>query len=39
VAACLRTFPLLLTFGLVGFFTKDGRGLHDVIAGCAVVRD
>ena len=38
-AACLRTFPLLLTAGLLGFFTKDGRGLHDVVAGCAVVRD
>lgn len=39
VAACLRTFPLLLTAGLLGFFTRDGRGYHDVIAGCAVVRD
>jgi uncharacterized RDD family membrane protein YckC len=39
VAAVLRTAPLLLTAGLFGFFTRDGRGLHDVIAGCAVVRD
>jgi uncharacterized RDD family membrane protein YckC len=39
VAALLRTVPLLLTAGLIGFFTRDGRGWHDVIAGCAVVRD
>jgi uncharacterized RDD family membrane protein YckC len=39
VAATLRTVPLLLTAGLLGFFTKDGRGVHDVIAGCVVVRD
>jgi uncharacterized RDD family membrane protein YckC len=39
VAAVLRTVPLLLTAGLLGFFTRDGRGWHDVIAGCAVVRD
>jgi uncharacterized RDD family membrane protein YckC len=38
VAATLRTLPLLLTAGLLGFFTRDGRGLHDVIAGTAVVR-
>ena len=39
VAATLRTLPLLLTIGLTGFFTRHGRGLHDVIAGSAVVRD
>ena len=38
-AAVLRTIPLALTVGLVGFFTTDGRGLHDVAAGSAVVRD
>ena len=37
--ALLRTVPLLLTVGLTGFFTKDGRGLHDLAAGCVVVRD
>lgn len=39
VAAVLRTFPLLLTLGLAGFFTRDGRGAHDLVAGCVVVRD
>jgi uncharacterized RDD family membrane protein YckC len=39
VTALLRTLPLLLTVGLTGFFTRDGRGLHDVVAGSAVVRD
>jgi uncharacterized RDD family membrane protein YckC len=39
LAAVLRTLPLLLTAGLLGFFTKDGRGLHDALAGTAVVRD
>ncbi len=39
VAALLRTVPLLLTVGLAGFFGRDGRGLHDHLAGCAVVRD
>lgn len=34
-----RTLPLLLTVGLAGFFTRDGRGLHDLLAGSAVVRD
>jgi uncharacterized RDD family membrane protein YckC len=38
VAALLRTVPLLLTAGLAGFFTRDGRGAHDLVAGCAVVR-
>jgi uncharacterized RDD family membrane protein YckC len=38
-AALLRTLPLLLSAGLLGFFTRDGRGLHDVLAGCVVVRD
>lgn len=36
--ALLRTVPLLLTVGVTGFFTRDGRGLHDVLAGSAVVR-
>lgn len=39
VAALTRTVPLLLTVGLAGFFTRDGRGLHDLAAGCVVVRD
>jgi uncharacterized RDD family membrane protein YckC len=39
LAAVLRTVPLLITLGLAGFFTKDGRGLHDLAAGCVVVRD
>jgi uncharacterized RDD family membrane protein YckC len=39
VPAVARTVPLLLSAGLIGFFTKDGRGLHDVVAGAAVVRD
>lgn len=39
VAALLRTLPLLLTAGLAGFFTRDGRGAHDLVAGCVVVRD
>lgn len=38
VPALLRTFPLLLTIGLTGFFTKDGRGYHDLAAGTVVVR-
>lgn len=38
-AALLRTVPLLGTVGLLGFFGKDGRGVHDLIAGCVVVRD
>ena len=37
--ALLRTVPLLLSVGLAGFFTKDGRGYHDLAAGCVVVRD
>lgn len=36
--ALLRTVPLLLTLGLTGFFTKDGRGAHDLAAGCVVIR-
>jgi uncharacterized RDD family membrane protein YckC len=39
VAAVLRTLPLLLSAGLLGFFGRDGRGAHDLIAGCVVVRD
>ena len=38
VAALLRTLPLLLTLGLTGFFTRNGRGVHDVLAGCTVIR-
>jgi uncharacterized RDD family membrane protein YckC len=38
VTALLRTLPLLVTAGLVAFFGRDGRGLHDVLAGSAVVR-
>jgi uncharacterized RDD family membrane protein YckC len=39
VTALVRTVPLLLTAGLAGFFTRDGRGLHDLAAGAVVVRD
>jgi uncharacterized RDD family membrane protein YckC len=38
LTALLRTVPLLLSIGLTGFFTRDGRGLHDVAAGSVVVR-
>ncbi len=38
VPSVVRTFVLLATFGLSGFFTRDGRGAHDLLAGCAVVR-
>lgn len=37
--ALLRAVPLLASVGLAGFFTRDGRGMHDVLAGCAVLRD
>jgi uncharacterized RDD family membrane protein YckC len=36
--AVLRTLPLLLSVGLAGFFTRDGRGFHDLVAGTVVVR-
>ncbi|MCW2601504.1 MAG: domain containing protein [Frankiales bacterium] len=39
VPALVRTVPLLLTAGLAGFFTRDGRGLHDLAAGSVVIRD
>ena len=39
LTALTRTVPLLLTVGLAGFFTRDGRGLHDLAAGAVVVRD
>ena len=39
VTALARTLPLLLTVGLAAFFSRDGRGLHDVLAGCVVARD
>ncbi|MGB8650087.1 MAG: RDD family protein [Mycobacteriales bacterium] len=39
LTAVLRTVPLLLTVGLAGIFTRDGRGLHDLVGGSAVVRD
>lgn len=38
LTALLRTVPLLLSVGLTGFFTRDGRGLHDLAAGSVVVR-
>ena len=37
-AGIIRTVPLIASLGLVGFFTKDGRGLHDLAAGTVVVR-
>ena len=39
LTALARTLPLLLTVGLAGFFSRDGRGAHDLLAGCVVVRD
>jgi len=39
LTALARALPLLLTAGLAGFFTRDGRGVHDLIAGCVVLRD
>ena len=39
VPALARAVPLILTLGLAGFFTRDGRGAHDLVAGCVVVRD
>ncbi|MFN2536560.1 MAG: RDD family protein [Mycobacteriales bacterium] len=36
--ALLRTLPLLLSIGLAGFFTREGRGFHDLAAGTVVVR-
>lgn len=39
LAALTRTAPLLLTVGLAAFFGRDGRGLHDLAAGCVVIRD
>ena len=36
--AVLRTSILLLSLGLAALFSRDGRGLHDVAAGTAVVR-
>jgi uncharacterized RDD family membrane protein YckC len=38
VCAATRTLVLLGSFGLTGFFTRHGRGLHDAVAGSAVVR-
>ena len=37
--ALIRTAVLLGTVGLAGFFTRDGRGLHDLVAGSIVLRD
>lgn len=37
-AGIIRMVPLIASLGLVGFFTKDGRGLHDLAAGTVVVR-
>ena len=39
VAAGVRTALLLASIGLAAFFTRDGRGLHDLAAGCVVLRD
>ena len=39
VAALGRAVVLIGTFGLAGFFGRDGRGLHDLVFGCVVVRD
>ena len=36
--ALLRTSILLLSLGLAALFSRDGRGLHDIAAGTAVVR-
>lgn len=36
--AAVRGAVLVLSLGLAGFFTKDGRGLHDLLAGTVVVR-
>jgi uncharacterized RDD family membrane protein YckC len=38
VWSAVRTLVLIVTLGLAGFFTKGGRGLHDLAAGTAVVR-
>lgn len=38
VWSAVRTLVLMLTLGLAGFFTKNGRGLHDLAAGSVVVR-
>jgi uncharacterized RDD family membrane protein YckC len=38
LTALLRTVPLLVTAGLAAFFGRDGRGLHDMLAGSVVVR-
>ena len=38
VWSAVRTLVLIVTLGLAGFFTKSGRGLHDLAAGTAVVR-
>ena len=38
VPSALRGAVLVLSLGLSGFFTRDGRGLHDLLAGSVVVR-
>ena len=38
LTSLIRTVPLLLSIGLTGFFTSQGRGLHDLAAGSVVVR-
>lgn len=38
LAAATRTLPLLMSLGLTGFFTSQGRGIHDQLARCVVVR-
>ena len=38
VPAAVRAVVLAASLGLAGFFTRDGRGLHDLLAGTVVVR-
>ncbi len=38
LASLVRTALLLASVGLAALFTRGGRGLHDVVAGTAVVR-
>jgi uncharacterized RDD family membrane protein YckC len=37
--ALARSIVLIGTFGLAGFCGRDGRGVHDLVFGCVVVRD
>jgi len=38
LASLVRTALLLASVGLAALFTRGGRGLHDLVAGTAVVR-